>query len=147
MTAYLPTKNTSFLYALFPLLSAEGRGGGGRGGFGGGRGGFGGGRGGFGGGRGGFGGGRGGVRGGRGGGGGFRGRGGGRGGGRGRGGGGMRGGRTVIIEPHRHEGEGLMFAVYQASIYSSDCVYCTYTTSAAYELIHTVLCVTLQECS
>ncbi|XP_043484082.1 rRNA 2'-O-methyltransferase fibrillarin isoform X2 [Leptopilina heterotoma] len=74
-----------------------GRGGGDRGGRGGGRGGFGG-RGG-GGGRGGFGG--------RGGGGGTpRGRGGGRGGGRGRGGGGggFRGGKTVIIEPHRHEG-------------------------------------------
>ncbi|XP_012264141.2 rRNA 2'-O-methyltransferase fibrillarin [Athalia rosae] len=78
-----------------------GRGGGGRGG----RGGFGdrggGGRGGFGG-RGGS---RGGFGGGRGGGGGTpRGRGGGRGGGRGRGGGGFKGGKTVVIEPHRHEG-------------------------------------------
>ncbi|XP_041963994.1 rRNA 2'-O-methyltransferase fibrillarin [Alosa sapidissima] len=96
------------------------RGGGGFGGRGG-RGGFGdrGGRGGFGdrGGRGGFGdrGGRGGFRGGRGGGGGFRspggdggfrGRGGGRGAPRGRGGGrgGFRGGKKVMVEPHRHEG-------------------------------------------
>uniref|UniRef100_A0A182K808 rRNA 2'-O-methyltransferase fibrillarin n=1 Tax=Anopheles christyi TaxID=43041 RepID=A0A182K808_9DIPT len=77
---------------------------GGRGGFGGrGRGGDRGGRGGFGdrGGRGGFGG-RGGSRGGRGGPGG-RGRGGGRG-GRGGGAGGFKGGKTVVIEPHRHEG-------------------------------------------
>ncbi|XP_019873785.1 rRNA 2'-O-methyltransferase fibrillarin [Aethina tumida] len=75
-----------------------GRGGGGRGGFGGGggRGGFGGG-----GGRGGFGG-RGG--GGRGGGRGGGGRGGGGRGGRGGGGGGFKGGKTVVIEPHRHEG-------------------------------------------
>jgi len=81
-----------------------GFGGGGRGGFGGGRGGDRGGRGGFGGGRGG---GRGGFGGGRGGGdrGGSRGFGGGRGGGgRGGRGGGMRGGKTVVIEPHRHEG-------------------------------------------
>ncbi|XP_046751599.1 rRNA 2'-O-methyltransferase fibrillarin isoform X2 [Diprion similis] len=79
-----------------------GRGGGGGGGFRGGRGG-GGGRGGFGdrgGGRGRGGGGFGG----RGGGGTPRGRGGGRGGSRGRGGGGFRGGKTVVIEPHRHEG-------------------------------------------
>lgn len=75
--------------------------GGGRG-FGGGRGGDRGGRGGFGGGRGGFGGGRGGP-GGRGGRGGF-GRGGGGRGGAGRGGGGFRGGKTVVIEPHRHDG-------------------------------------------
>ncbi|CAH0718607.1 unnamed protein product, partial [Brenthis ino] len=87
----------------------ESRGGfrGGRGG-GGGRGGFGGGRGGFGGGRGGFGGGGGGKFEKRGGGGGrgFGGRGGG--GGRGRGGppkrGGFKGGKQVIIEPHRHAG-------------------------------------------
>ncbi|XP_011503056.1 PREDICTED: rRNA 2'-O-methyltransferase fibrillarin isoform X1 [Ceratosolen solmsi marchali] len=85
--------------------------GGGRGGFGGDRGGGRGGGGGFrGGGRGGFGGDRGGGRGGRGGFGGGRGggtprgRGGGRGGGRGRGGGGFKGGKTIIIEPHRHEG-------------------------------------------
>ncbi|XP_069164323.1 rRNA 2'-O-methyltransferase fibrillarin isoform X2 [Procambarus clarkii] len=84
------------------------RGGGGGGGF---RGGRGGGRGGFSpGGRGGFSpGGRGGFSPGGRGGGGFRGRGGGdRGGGRGRGGrggrGGFRGGKTVLIEPHRHEG-------------------------------------------
>ncbi|XP_015512654.2 rRNA 2'-O-methyltransferase fibrillarin isoform X1 [Neodiprion virginianus] len=90
---------------------SPGGGGGGGGGFRGGRGGggFRGGRGG-GGGRGGFGdrgGGRGrggGGFGGRGGGGTPRGRGGGRGGGRGRGGGGFKGGKTVVIEPHRHEG-------------------------------------------
>ncbi|XP_037049140.1 rRNA 2'-O-methyltransferase fibrillarin isoform X2 [Bradysia coprophila] len=72
-----------------PGFSPRGGGGGGRGGFGGGRGGGGdrGGRGGFGG------------RGGGGGGG--RGRGGG---GRGGGGGGFKGGKTVVIEPHRHEG-------------------------------------------
>ncbi|GAB1598969.1 rRNA 2'-O-methyltransferase fibrillarin-like isoform X2 [Argonauta hians] len=88
-----------------PVFSPRGGGrGGGRGGFGGGRGG---GRGGFGGGRGGgrggFGGGRGRGGGDRGGRGGFGGRGGG---GRGRGGarGGMRGGKKVMIEPHRHEG-------------------------------------------
>ncbi|XP_011503057.1 PREDICTED: rRNA 2'-O-methyltransferase fibrillarin isoform X3 [Ceratosolen solmsi marchali] len=72
------------------------RGGGGGGFRGGGRGGFGGDRGGGRGGRGGFGGGRGGGT--------PRGRGGGRGGGRGRGGGGFKGGKTIIIEPHRHEG-------------------------------------------
>ncbi|XP_037049139.1 rRNA 2'-O-methyltransferase fibrillarin isoform X1 [Bradysia coprophila] len=90
-----------------PGFSPRGGGGGGRGGFGGGRGGGGdrGGRGGFGG-RGGGGGGgrgRGGGRGGPGGrgGGGGRGRGGG---GRGGGGGGFKGGKTVVIEPHRHEG-------------------------------------------
>lgn len=91
-----------------PSFGGGGRGGGGggrggRGGFGGGRGGGGGG--GRGGGRGGFsgrggGGGRGGF-GGRGGGGGGRGRGGRGGGGRG---GGFKGGKTVVIEPHRHEG-------------------------------------------
>ncbi|XP_065161198.1 rRNA 2'-O-methyltransferase fibrillarin-like [Atheta coriaria] len=83
-----------------PGFSPGGRGGGrGRGGFGS-RGGFGGGggRGGDRGGRGGFGGGRG-----RGGDRGGRGRGGGRG-GRGGGGGGFKGGKNVVIEPHRHEG-------------------------------------------
>uniref|UniRef100_A0A182Q7H3 rRNA 2'-O-methyltransferase fibrillarin n=1 Tax=Anopheles farauti TaxID=69004 RepID=A0A182Q7H3_9DIPT len=93
-----------------PGFSPRGGGGRGGGGFGGGRGGGGdrGGRGGFGGrgGRGGFGGrgGRGGPAGGRGGPGGRGGRGGGRGGARGGKAGGFKGGKTVIIEPHRHEG-------------------------------------------